>query len=202
MMGKVNLKNDKFGLDRIVFFSDAVIAIAITLLVIELKVPIIESKLVNENLIAHLIEMLPDFLGFVVSFLVISMYWIAHHKIFKHIENYDRRLISLNVLFLMFIAFMPFVTSLLFSYPAVKVSVIFYATLVLLIGLSSLAIWKYANHNKLVYSDTNSKQLTSGLLVSPIVFALSIGIAFFNPLMAMLFWLILVPIFIFSGKKD
>jgi uncharacterized membrane protein len=196
-----NHKKDKFGLERIVFFSDAVIAIAITLLVIELKVPVIESNLIGKELLPHLMEMWPEILGFVVSFQVISMYWIVHHKIFNSIEKYDGRLIYLNVMFLMFIAFMPFVTSLLFSYPANKVTVIFYAILVLFIGLSSVAIWKHAVSKKLVTLGADTKAITKVLVKSPIVFAISIVIALFNPLIAMYFWLILIPIFGYGTKK-
>ena len=105
-----------FGLDRIVFFSDAVMAIAITLLVLDIKVP--EAAGISTiDLGRRMLDLWPKYLGYFVSFWVIALYWVAHHRCFRYIRKYDRRLMYLNFLFLMFIAFMPFPTGLLFDTP-------------------------------------------------------------------------------------
>jgi len=196
---------DKFGLDRIVFFSDAVIAIAITLLVIEIKIPEIEKQLVNSTLTHHILEMWSEYLGYVVSFMVISGYWMQHHKIFRNINNYNYKLIYINTLFLMCIAFMPFTTNLMFNYPAQLISVIMYAGLVTLIGLLILWLWLYAIKHNLVWDTlekSDIKPITRGLLITPIVFLGSIFIALFNPLLAMYSWIILLPIYLFGGASN
>jgi uncharacterized membrane protein len=79
--------------------------------------------------------------------------------------------------------------------------VIFYAILVLFIGLSSVAIWKHAVSKKLIALESDTKAITKALVKSPIVFAISIVIALFNPLIAMYFWLILIPLFIYGTNK-
>ena len=105
-------------LERILFFSDAVFAIAITLLVLNIEVPDIPQDLVAEELPGQLLGLWPKYLSYVVSFLVILIFWISHHTIFSNIRGYDRVLIWLSSLFLMFVAFLPFPTAFLVSMEA------------------------------------------------------------------------------------
>ncbi len=94
-------------LDRIVFFSDAVFAIALTLLVLDIKVPEIPDDLVADELPAQLLALWPKYFGYVLSFVVIISFWNIHHSIFSGISGYDRGIIWLNTIFLMFVAFVP-----------------------------------------------------------------------------------------------
>lgn len=91
-------------MDRIVNFSDAVFAIAITLLIPDIRVPEIPDDLVAEELPAQLLALWPKYFGYVLSFVVIISFWNIHHSIFSAIRGYDRGLIWLNSLFLMFVA--------------------------------------------------------------------------------------------------
>ena len=116
-----------FELERIVFFSDAVFAIAITLLVLDIKVPEIPERLVAQELPEALAALWPKFLSYVLSFVVILFYWTAHHRIFHAIKDYDWNLIWLNSLFLMCIAFLPFPTALLGEYGNHQLPVVIYA---------------------------------------------------------------------------
>src|ERR1700723_51476 len=92
----------KLGFERFIFFSDAVFAIAITLLVLDLKVP-------NADAFA-LAPLIPKLLGFGISFYVIGRYWLAHHQLFEAVEGYDGLLLGANLWFLASIAFLPFPT--------------------------------------------------------------------------------------------
>ena len=89
---------------RIVNFSDAVFAIAITLLIPDIRVPEIPEDLVAEELPAQLLALWPKYFGYVLGFVVINSFWNIHHSIFSAIRGYDRGLIWLNSLFLMFVA--------------------------------------------------------------------------------------------------
>ena len=89
---------------RIVNFSDAVFAIAITLLIPDIRVPEIPEDLVAEELPAQLLALWPKYFGYVLGFLVINSFWNIHDSIFSAIRGYDRGLIWLNSLFLMFVA--------------------------------------------------------------------------------------------------
>lgn len=108
----------EFQIERMILFTDAVFAIAITLLVIEIKAPSIghlveelkhEGKtLQNIDMINQLTTLIPLFIGFIISFFVIAIYWRSHHRLFSFIKSYDDKLIWLNFLFLFTVVIMPF----------------------------------------------------------------------------------------------
>ncbi|MBU0490475.1 MAG: DUF1211 domain-containing protein [Chloroflexi bacterium] len=192
--------HEGLGLDRIVFFSDAVIAIAITLLVLEVKVPEIEPNLVSAELTQQVLALWPRYMGFLVSFWVIALYWSSHHRIFGFIKGYDRPLMFLNLLFLMCIAFVPFTTDLVFTYPGQFIAVVFYAGTVAGMGLAILGVWLYAaRKRRLVDADlprSTVSAIRNNLLAGPTVFLLSIGLAFVNPTWAMISWILTLPVYL------
>jgi uncharacterized membrane protein len=141
----------EFQLERLILFSDAVFAIAITLLVIEIKIPEIHEKPVTENAVLHkLAELIPKFVGFLVSFLLIGQYWIVHHRMFSFVINFTDRLIWLNILFLFAIALMPFSTGFYseFVLRGVVTPVIFYTANIALLGLANFLMWRYLSNQK------------------------------------------------------
>jgi len=93
--------------NRLEAFSDGVFAIAITLLVLEIKVP------TGEALALGLLHLWPSYLAYAISFIVIGAIWINHHAMFDWIVRADQKLLLLNTLHLMFIAFLPFPTAVL-----------------------------------------------------------------------------------------
>ncbi|MEO0061957.1 MAG: hypothetical protein RLZZ08_517 [Pseudomonadota bacterium] len=101
-------------LERMVFFSDAVFAIAITLLVLEIEVPHFAGGGLAE-LGRVLAELFPKFFAFVLSFLVIGRFWMTHHDLMAHVKVFDQRLMWPNLIYLLTIAFMPFSTAMLGS---------------------------------------------------------------------------------------
>lgn len=101
------------SLERLVFFSDAVFAIAITLLVLEIEVPHLPRVQDTGPFREALAELFPSFFAFVLSFLVIGRFWMTHHTLMDHVKTYDPRLMWPNMLYLMAIAFMPFATALI-----------------------------------------------------------------------------------------
>jgi uncharacterized membrane protein len=179
-------------LDRIVYFSDAVFAIAITILVLDIRVP---DGLSPAELPAQVLALGPSCLSYVISFLVLAVYWQAHHRVFKRIRGYDGTLVWLNFLFLMAVAFLPFPTSLLGEYGREQVSVVIYAANAAGASLLLSAIsWYAAKGHRLVPPDLDDDEhrlrRVQGLAV-PVVFLLSIGISFFSPVAAMYSWLLL-----------
>jgi uncharacterized membrane protein len=180
--------------ERVLFFSDAVFAIAITLLVVDLRVPDVVYNAPRElGADGHKI------LSFGISFVVIGLFWLGHHHLFRYITALDRRLILLNLLFLGTIAFLPYPTALLSATTGDQaVSIAFYAACVAATGLMELVIWLYAiRASGLVpvsISPTRRRYETMRLLPVPVVFALSIPVAFAVPVAALFSWLLLVPI--------
>jgi uncharacterized membrane protein len=179
-------------LDRMVFFSEAVFAIAITILVLDIRLPDVLSP---AELPARVLALSPKYLSYVISFLVLAVYWQAHHRVFRPIRGYDGTLVWLNFLFLMAVAFLPFPTSLLGEYSGEQVSVVIYAANAAVASLLLSAIsWYAAKGHRLVPPELDEEEgrlrRLQGLAV-PVVFLLSIGISFFSPMAAMYSWLLL-----------
>lgn len=104
----------EFQIERIAFFSDAVFAIAITLLIIEVHAPVFESGVTNlESLKEFIPHFVPEFIGVVISFFLISLNWRRHHQLFGILNNYNGKLITLNFFSLIGIIFLPFSTAML-----------------------------------------------------------------------------------------
>lgn len=188
--------DNKLGLERLIFFSDAVFAIAITLLALEIRLPVEATNLTNQNLLVALLAIWPKYLSFIISFLVIGNFWIAHHRRFSLITRYDNRLLVLNLLMLMSIAFIPFPTSII-SENGNRTATIFYALAIIVTGLLSALLWWYAAwENRLVDKSVDKQEVRRNLLsilTTPAVFLLSIGLAFINPDLGKFSWILTAP---------
>jgi uncharacterized membrane protein len=135
---------EPLAFERIVFFSDAVFAIAITLLVLEIKVPHIPHEAGSAETINELAKLIPRFVGFLVSFIVLGSFWIEHHRIFRHISSFDGGLLWRNLAMLLAVAFVPFPTALFSEYYTNSVALAVYALTLTAVGLSKIWIWRYA----------------------------------------------------------
>jgi uncharacterized membrane protein len=142
--------------NRLEAFSDGVFAIAITLLVLEIKVP--HS---GEALGAELLSLWPSYFAYSVSFIVIGAIWINHHAMFDHIVRADHQILLLNTLQLMFIAFLPFPTAVLadalHNRADEAVATAFYGGTLAVIGVLVTAMWYYAAHEHRLLSESISR---------------------------------------------
>jgi uncharacterized membrane protein len=186
---------------RILAFSDGVVAIAILLLLLDIKLPA-DTALVN--LASALIELWPKYLAFLLSFVVIGLYWFAHVRIFRDIVRYDQGLVWLNLLLLLFIVAIPFATSVL-SLHLTRLSVNIYAATMACAGYMHTALRIYAGRNhRLVDKRLSPSYIRRGVLFSlfaPVGFTVSIGIAFLNAVATIVFWVIIFAVhFIFQRR--
>src|ERR687894_1358244 len=133
--------------DRIVNLSDGVFAIAITLLILDVRVPDIPENMVSSQLPGALLSLWPKYLGYFLSFVGISSFWLIHHSIFRPIRSYDRILLYLNFVFLMLVAFVPFPTSLLGEYGNYQLPVAIYAATLAVGRLLLTALHWYSTSN-------------------------------------------------------
>jgi len=192
----LSLRRESAETDRLLALSDGVIAIAITLLVLELTVPELPASTPPSALVDLVFEQWHEFFGYVLSFLVIGLYWTLHRRIFVHIEAHDRGVVWLNLLFLLFVAFVPYGTGVFSTYPN-RLGVSFIAVVLALTGLSLAALWIHASRKQLIEEGITSRAVeiqAARFLASPIVFAVSILVAIADPVWAMLTWLLLIPI--------
>lgn len=141
----------EFQLERLILFSDAVFAIAITLLALEIKVPAIDRHSATDAALAHSLgEMIPKFIGFLLSFFIIGLYWSIHHRTFGYVVNYTRRLLWLNLIFLLAIVLMPFSTAFYSEYVLrlLKTPIIIYAGNITFLGFMNFFLWRYVSNPK------------------------------------------------------
>ncbi|MBV8506654.1 MAG: DUF1211 domain-containing protein [Alphaproteobacteria bacterium] len=136
------------GTERIEAFSDGVFAIAITLLILDIKLP----HLKNSDLLSSLLQLWPAYFAYVLSFVMIGIYWANHHYIFKLFQKTNHALNLLNLLFLLFIAFLPLPTEVLGEYLLDKANqttaATVYALGLLLPAASWLLMWLYASRGQ------------------------------------------------------
>lgn len=131
-------------LERLIFFSDAVFAIAITLLVIEIHVPHLPRGATNAQFGYALLALTPNFIGFIVSFFVIGAFWSGHHRAFGCAAHYSEKLVPANIQLLLTIAAMPFFTAFLSTYSNQRVPVVLYCCWLLLTALLNLRLGRLA----------------------------------------------------------
>jgi len=184
--------------DRIVNLSDGVFAITITLLVLDIRVPEIPENMVPSQLPGALLSLWPKYLGYILSFVGISAFWLIHHSIFRPIRSYDRILLYFNFLFLMVVAFVPFPTSLLGEYGDHQLPVAIYAATLAVGRLLLTAIHWYSTRDDRLLDGPQDPAtvrffLIRGLTI-PTIFLLSIGISFFSVSVAIWTWLVMLAV--------
>jgi uncharacterized membrane protein len=141
------------ALERLVFFSDAVFAIAITLLIIEIHPPHLPRGAPDAAHWQALARLIPNFVGFAVSFGVIGMFWMGHHRSFALARHYHPRILGWNMALLGTIAFMPFATAYLSAHVTQRVPTLFYCGVLLVAALLNLKVNSTATNPPMVGRD-------------------------------------------------
>lgn len=174
---------------------------------VEIKLPFEPGQLNSKELSQDLLNLFPEYKSYIFTFLIIGFYWINHHQYFNYIKHYDYKLIWLNTILLMCVAFSPFPASVLNDYRKQPIAVIFYAGSMIVTGLVKSIMWWYASSNHRLVHKKLPKRLIDSLsfraLVPPVVFFLSIPIAFFSPTLTKLSWISIPIVFVLlkSFKK-
>ena len=183
------------GIGRILALSDGVFAIAMTLLILDIAVPATTD---NGEMPGALLHLWPHYLAYLLSFLVISRFWVIHRQAFALIAGDDPALIWLNLLLLLFIAFLPFPTAVIGAHNGSAAAAVLYAVAVFLTGASSAAYWWYASgRGNLLRPDVPRGQIRAmraRSLSGPVLFALTVPVAAFAPYVAEALWFLAFPL--------
>ena len=162
-------------------FSDGVFAIAMTILVIELKVP----HASGEQLFAEIINLGSHFLSYANSFLVIGILWLNHHALFHFLKRVDRTACILNLLLLMCVAFIPFSSALMGHNPHELLAVVFYGMSLCLAGVVYNLLWFYVVRRYIHFESLMTPQVMRRAsfwsAAYPILYFFSALMAFINP---------------------
>lgn len=181
------------GTDRIQFFSDAVFAIAMTLLVLEIRLP----ENADDDLTGALLELWPFYLAYVLSFVITALNWVTHHRKFRYITRFDNRLIRINLLLLLIVAFVPFPTSVMAEHGNQTAAIVLYAGTVASLSLVQLWIWVHAYRHGLMEKDVDHQlylYVVMSLIPAPLVFLVSIPLAILLPDWTPFFWILIWPV--------
>jgi uncharacterized membrane protein len=182
------------GLDRVLAFSDGVFAIAITLLVLAFRVPILHGPNLNHRLLDALLHQGSLLIGFAVSFFVIARLWMSHHRLSLLLRRVDTQFIAVNFLFLAFVVFLPFPAEVVGLYGKTTTGVVFYAATMCVTLTMSAVVWTYAFRHHLVDERVGSDALRQTWLRSGfpvVVFAISIPVSIFVTANAEVVWVLL-----------
>lgn len=177
-------------------FSDGLFAIAMTLLVVGIAVPTLSAPSEGE-LWDALQELDSAYVSFFVSFVVIGRYWIAHHQFFRLLRELDYGLIWLNLIYLAFVAFLPFPTALLGAYFDNPVSIAVYAVSIALVSGLEVLMLRHAHRHHLIEIELPEDVYRWAVLLSstPVLFFVgSIPLAFVSTSLAVLFWFGGIPL--------
>ncbi len=139
-MDEHHLAGVEHRLERMIFFSDAVFAIAITLLVIEIHAPHLPYGASSHDYAVALAEQTPSFAGFLISFFVIGAFWAGHHRAFALARHWNDRLVAPNLMFLASIAAMPFFTAFMSGNPTRRLPVLVYCVWLIVAGLFNIRL--------------------------------------------------------------
>lgn len=167
--------------NRIEAFSDGMFAIAITLLILEIKVPAPGSG----GLGKALLQQWPSYLAFLLSFFYIGVMWMNHHRMFTHIRRSNDTLLILNLLLLLGVTAVPFPTAVLAAHlgtPDQRTAALFYNGVYVVIALFFNVLWRYAVRRELLDKSLTSSaaMITRQYAVGPLMYALCMVLAFFN----------------------
>jgi len=132
------------GFERLVFFSDAVFAIAITLLIIEVQLPDLPRGATDGQLREALVALIPKVFAYVLSFATIGLYWLAHWRRFRYVARVNERLVAINLVLLGFVAFIPFPTALVGNQGDHPIAIVIYALSLSAAGVLGPLTWLYA----------------------------------------------------------
>jgi TMEM175 potassium channel family protein len=152
----------RLHLTRTEAFSDAVFAIVVTLLVLELKVPTLRHHASPADLAHHLVELLPKFMSWLISFIIVCKFWINHHHLLGLARHADYAMLWLNAIFLMGQSFIPFPTALVGEYPTNPLAVSLFGCVFAINTLLFLALQAYIVKN-LIKPELAAEQDPHGL---------------------------------------
>jgi uncharacterized membrane protein len=190
---------------RLEAFSDAVFAVAITLLILEINIP------EGEHLWEQLKDQWPSFASFFVSFWVIGIIWVNHHGLLDHLKRIDRPVLYLNLLVLMTVVFIPFSTALMAEHlkhgeSDETVAAIVYALAFLAMGLAFNVFWTYiVKHRRelgVEIPDEEVRRMSVGFMIGTPLYAVALIMAFISPAVVLIIIAAVAGYYMVAGMRS
>ncbi len=198
-----------FGLSkgRLEALSDGIFATVMTVLVLSLSVPVIATPAsgseLSADVAASVVALLPNILGYVLSFLLLAVMWVSHHNIFHYLKKVDRTLIWLNIIFLLSVGFVPFSTALLGRYPLLQLPIILYGANVVGIAVSMLGFLGYASRNDLLVADGHEGELVKRIIsrwrIGTLIYGSAILLSFVSTLVSLAIYVLVLVLLVLQS---
>ncbi|MDQ2843530.1 MAG: TMEM175 family protein [Acidobacteriota bacterium] len=189
--------------ERMESFSDGIFAFAITLLVLGIQVP--DLKLPNDSLLASaLLQAAPQLIPYITSFATIGVIWLNHHSMFHNVEKVTHTTLSLNLLLLLVIAFIPFPTAVLGRYGPMGSAVLLYGATFSALGLSYNLLWLHILRNRLsrdCRDEDHAKSHTMRNLLGSLIYPAATAIAFVAPRISLTIFFVLAGFYFIPGLR-
>jgi uncharacterized membrane protein len=191
--------------NRIESLSDGVFAIVLTLMVFQIRVPDTPPNQPHE-LWAHLMKQAPEFYSYAISFVLVGIYWVAHHNMYHLVKRSTRLLLWINLLFLMFVGFVPYSVALVGRYADFqRVMIIYGVHLMIISGLLFLQWWYVTRHKELLVAALNPQFVRSvdmKILQAPVVCVLAILTSFISVRGSYLLYLLTIVMYLLPTRMD
>jgi uncharacterized membrane protein len=192
--------------NRVEALTDGVFAVAMTLLVLDIKVPELQSPFDISQLPGRLLALWPKFLSYTISFVILGVYWVGHHIQLSYIRRVDRPLLWINLLFLLWVVLVPFSTALLSAYPMAQIAITVYGFNLIAIGVTLAVHWWYATvETRHVDADIHPGVVRGGLLrtlIAPSVYVVAIAVSFVRPEVSLFLYSLVPILYILPGRVD
>lgn len=189
---------------RIEAFSDGVLAIVITLMVLEIKIPAMAEHIGNREAWQSLHSLWPKLLSYALSFVMIAIFWVNHHQLFHSIKHATRSLLWLNNAWLFFICLLPFPTAFLGEHPTLPLASSIFGTELFLCALFFFLIRRHAFQTNLFTSEVSvsiAQSLLRKSMLAPAFYLFAAAVSWFSIHIAYAIFIIMPLIFIFSNTK-
>jgi uncharacterized membrane protein len=183
--------------ERVLTVSDAVFAIALTLLIVTVAIPTVGNRSSASSMLSALLDILPHLFGFFLGFVMVARYWVAHHRFSSSLGSLDNRFIQINLAYLALVAFLPFPTGLFGTYLQNPVSVALFGLTLAAISALETLLFAHIRRSGQLRVPISDGAYRFGLLTSSVpvlLMLLSIPVAFVATSLAPFMWLLVFPI--------
>jgi uncharacterized membrane protein len=199
----------EIGKNRIEALSDGIFAIVMTLLILELHVPKLPGTAANVQVTAALFDLWPKFLSYLVAFISLGIFWVAHHIMYHAIRRADRTLLWLNIAFFMFVSLIPFSTSVLNSFPAALIASFLFGVNLALVGWLLFFQWKYVGSQPEMLTPSVTVEYRAAIgfrmLAVPLATSFTALVCFWSSGISVAIYLLLLPLYLLpvtAGAKQ
>ena len=196
----------EIGKNRIEALSDGIFAIVMTLLILELHVPSLPPTAPNVEVTPALLALWPKFVSYLVAFVSLGIFWVAHHIMYHSIRRADRTLLWLNIAFFMFVSMLPFSTSVLNAFPRALVAPFLFGANLAVVGWLLFFQWAYAGTQPGMLAAFVTKEYRAAvnlrMLAVPIATTLTAFVCFWSAGISVAIYLLLLPLYMLPGKQE